>query len=152
MTSRQKKRLVIVAVIAIGMSAATALALYAFQQNLLYFYSPSEVIAGSAPEERLFRIGGLVVDGSVAREADGLTVRFSLTDRAATIPVVYTGLLPDLFREGQGIIAHGRMNQDGIFHASEVLAKHDETYMPPEVADALKTAEGKPAYTPDRQP
>lgn len=151
MTPKRKKRLIVVIVLIVGMGTATALGLYAFQQNLLYFYSPSEVLAGEPPAGRLFRIGGLVVDGSVERETDGLTVRFDLTDRAATIPVVYTGLLPDLFREGQGIVAHGRLNQNGVFRANEVLAKHDETYMPPEVADALKAAEGNRVYAPDKQ-
>jgi cytochrome c-type biogenesis protein CcmE len=140
MTSKRRRRLALIAVLIVGVGSATALALYAFQQNLLYFYSPSQVYAGEAPAGRMFRIGGLVVNGSVKRGANGLTVRFELTDNAKTIPLVYTGLLPDLFREGQGIVAHGRLGEDGVFHAEEVLAKHDENYMPPEVADSLKAA------------
>jgi cytochrome c-type biogenesis protein CcmE len=130
--------LVVVLVVAAGI--ATGLALYAFQQNLLYFYSPSQVYAGEAPAGRMFRVGGLVVDNSVKRESDGVTVRFELTDTGRTIPVVYTGLLPDLFREGQGIVAHGRLGAGGLFRAEEVLAKHDENYMPPEVAESIKAA------------
>jgi cytochrome c-type biogenesis protein CcmE len=153
MTPKRKRRLALIAVLIVGAGSATALALYAFQQNLLYFYSPSQVSAGEAPPDRMFRIGGLVVDGSVERAADGMTVRFELTDNAQAVPVVYTGLLPDLFREGQGIVAHGRLNGDGVFRAEEVLAKHDENYMPPEVAASLKEAggkhpEGMPSYAP----
>jgi cytochrome c-type biogenesis protein CcmE len=143
MTPKRKRRLGLIVILLLGVSSATALALYAFQQNLLYFYSPTQIAAGEAPQNRMFRVGGLVVDGSVKREADGLTVRFELTDNAKTIPVVYTGLLPDLFREGQGIVAHGQLTSGGVFRAEEVLAKHDENYMPPEVAESLKTAGGK---------
>ncbi len=135
-----------VAVIVVGMGIATALILTAFEKNLMYFYSPSEVIAGDAPAGRKFRVGGLVVDGSVQRIADGLTVQFTVTDTVHEVTVVYDGILPDLFREGQGIIAHGRIRDDGVFEASEVLAKHDENYMPPEVASALAAA--RPANDP----
>jgi cytochrome c-type biogenesis protein CcmE len=153
MTPKRRQRLSLIIVLIIGVGSATALALYAFQQNLLYFYSPTQVFAGEAPQDRMFRVGGLVVDGSVKRETDGLTVHFKLTDTKQTIPLVYTGLLPDLFREGQGIVAHGRLGEDGMFRAEEVLAKHDENYMPPEVAESLKTAASKdpqtiPGYTP----
>jgi len=138
MTPRRRKRLFIVLGLLTGIGIAAALALTAFKENLLYFYSPSEVFAGKAPQQAKFRLGGLVVNGSVRRDqGDGLTVYFDLTDNAKTIPVSYTGILPDLFREGQGIIAHGVMDGRGGFVADEVLAKHDENYMPPEVAQAL---------------
>jgi len=146
MTPTRKNRLIMVAVIVVGMGIATALILTAFEKNLMYFYSPSEVIAGDAPAGRKFRVGGLVVDGSVQRIADGLTVQFTVTDTVHEVTVVYDGILPDLFREGQGIIAHGRIRDDGVFEASEVLAKHDENYMPPEVASALAAA--RPANDP----
>jgi cytochrome c-type biogenesis protein CcmE len=137
MTPRQK-RMVAVAAIVIGVGAATFVATRAFQENLSYFYSPSQIAAGEAPDGRAFRVGGLVISGSVQRSPGSLEVRFALTDNARTVPVSYTGLLPDLFREGQGIIAHGKLDDRGIFVADEVLAKHDENYMPPEVKDSLK--------------
>jgi cytochrome c-type biogenesis protein CcmE len=124
----------------VGIGVAVAFALSAFNQNLMYFYSTSEVAAGEAPANHPFRVGGLVTEGSVQRQSDGLTVQFDLTDTKETVKVQYTGILPDLFREGQGIVAHGRLNDAGVFVADEVLAKHDENYMPPEVADSLKTA------------
>lgn len=139
MSPTQKRRFTVIAVIVIGVGAATALALTAFKQNLLYFVTPTEVKAGSLPTEKRFRIGGLVVDGSVERE--GVNVAFGLTDGNETVTVQYSGILPDLFREGQGIVALGVIQDGGLFHADEVLAKHDENYMPPEVADALKNAE-----------
>jgi cytochrome c-type biogenesis protein CcmE len=114
--------------------------LNAFQSNLVFFFTPTQVAAHEAPRNRPFRIGGLVEAGSVARDKDALTVRFLVTDTAKTIPVTYTGILPDLFREGKGVVAQGRLQADGTFHATEVLAKHDENYMPPEAADALKRA------------
>jgi len=114
--------------------------LNAFQSNLVFFFTPTQVASNEAPRDRAFRIGGLVEAGSVARERDGLTVKFRVTDTAKTIPVVYTGILPDLFREGKGVVAQGRIGTDGTFKASEILAKHDENYMPPEAADALKKA------------
>ena len=123
-----------------GLGVATALVLNAFQSNLVFFFTPTQVAQNEAPKDRTFRIGGLVEEGSVVREKDALTVRFKVTDTAKTIPVVYTGILPDLFREGKGIVAQGRVGADGTFKASEVLAKHDENYMPPEAADALKKA------------
>jgi cytochrome c-type biogenesis protein CcmE len=122
-----------------GVAVALGLALRAFQENLVYFFSPSEVAAGEAPD-RAFRLGGMVVDGSVAREPGSLTVSFVLTDFAHTVPVQYTGVLPDLFREGQGIVARGRLDASGNFIAEEVLAKHDENYLPPAVAVALAKA------------
>ena len=123
-----------------GLGIATALVLNAFQSNLVFFFTPTQVASNEAPKDRSFRVGGLVEAGSVAREKDGLTVKFRVTDTARTIPVVYTGILPDLFREGKGVVAQGRLGPDGTFRASEVLAKHDENYMPPEAADALKKA------------
>ena len=122
------------------LGVASALVLNAFQSNLVFFLTPTQVAANEAPRDRAFRIGGLVEDGSVVREKDALTVRFKVTDTAKAIPVVFTGILPDLFREGKGVVAQGRMNPDGTFRATEVLAKHDENYMPPEAADALKKA------------
>jgi cytochrome c-type biogenesis protein CcmE len=127
-----------VAAIIAGVGIATAFALQAFQQNLLYYYSPTQILAGEAPDARSFRVGGLVQDGSVQRAPGSLEVRFTLTDFANTVGVSYTGVLPDLFREGQGIIARGKLKDDGVFVAEEVLAKHDENYMPPEVKDSLQ--------------
>ena len=126
-----------------GVAVAAVLGLTAFEENLLYFYSPTQVAAGEAPDNRKFRVGGLVVAGSVVRATDSLLVKFDLTDNAKTMTVEYSGILPDLFREGQGIVALGEKNSSGTFIADEVLAKHDENYMPPEVADALKAAESK---------
>jgi len=140
MNPRRRKILFSVIFIITGMAAATALALKAFQENLLYFYSPSQVVAGEAPSSRNFRIGGLVVVNSVERDPETLFVQFKLTDTLQEVTVNYEGILPDLFREGQGIVANGQLHADGTFAASEVLAKHDENYMPVEVADALKKA------------
>lgn len=137
MTPR-RRRMLLVGVIVIGVSAATFLALAAFQKNLLYFYTPSQIQAGEAPTGYAFRVGGLVENASVRRDPESLAVRFTLTDGAANVTVFYEGILPDLFREGQGIIAIGRLQPEGIFKATQVLAKHDENYMPPEVAEALK--------------
>jgi cytochrome c-type biogenesis protein CcmE len=123
-----------------GLGVASALVLNAFQSNLVFFFTPTQVAANEAPRDRAFRIGGLVEAGSVARGTDGLTVSFKVTDTARTIPVTYVGILPDLFREGKGVVAQGRIGADGTFRASEVLAKHDENYMPPEAAEALKKA------------
>ena len=124
-----------------ALGAAAALVLNAFQSNLVFFFTPSQVMANEAPRDRAFRIGGMVETGSVKRQNDGLTVRFTVTDTARAIPVVYVGILPDLFREGKGVVAQGKLGSDGVFHASQVLAKHDENYMPPEAAHALKQAE-----------
>ena len=136
----RKKRLYLIAIMVVGIGVAVGLALKAFDDNLMFFFSPSEVVAGEAPKNHAFRVGGLVTEGSVQRQPDGLTVHFDLTDNAETITVQYAGILPDLFREGQGIVAMGKLGDDGLFVASEVLAKHDENYMPPEVADSLKAA------------
>jgi len=140
MTPKRKQRLTIIAVIVVGVGAATVLALNAFNENLMFFFAPSEVAAGEAPREHAFRLGGLVVPGSVRRETGSIDVKFDLTDNKDTVTVVYSGILPDLFREGQGIVSRGKLRDDGVFVADEVLAKHDENYMPPEVADALKAA------------
>lgn len=125
-----------------ALAVAAGLVLSAFQKNLVFFFTPSQVAANEAPQGRTFRIGGLVAPGSVKRQADGVTVQFIVTDTAKNIPVVFKGILPDLFREGKGVVTQGRLGPDGVFHASEVLAKHDENYMPPEAAEALKQAKG----------
>jgi len=122
----------------VALGAATALVLTAFEQNLVFFFTPSQVAANEAPQGRTFRIGGMVVAGSVKR--DGVEVRFVVTDTAKTIPVTYRGALPDLFREGKGVVAQGQLGADGVFAAREVLAKHDENYMPPDAAHALEKA------------
>jgi cytochrome c-type biogenesis protein CcmE len=136
MTPRQKRMVTVVAIVA-GVGIATAFALKAFNQNLLYYYSPTQVHAGEAPGSRSIRVGGLVENGSLKRQPGSLEVTFILTDYQETVPVSYTGVLPDLFREGQGVIARGKMDGDR-FVAEEVLAKHDENYMPPEVKASLK--------------
>ena len=123
-----------------ALGVAAALVLNAFRSNLVFFYTPTQVAAKEAPQGRAFRIGGLVEPGSLAREPNTLTVRFRVTDTAQTIPVSYTGLLPDLFKEGKGVVAQGSLTADGTFRATEVLAKHDENYMPPAAADAVKKA------------
>jgi len=143
MTPKRKKRMTLIGLMLLGVAIAAGFALQAFNENLMFFYTPSEVAAGEAPAGRMIRVGGLVTDGSVKRQSDGLTVQFDVTDNDKTITVQYTGILPDLFREGQGIVAHGRLQQDRLFVAEEVLAKHDENYMPPEVADALKATHDK---------
>ena len=130
--------------IAAGLAAlgiAAALVLNAFQSNLVFFFTPSQVAAKEAPQGRAFRIGGMVETGSLVREPNTLTVRFRVTDTAQTIPVTYTGLLPDLFKEGKGVVAQGSVGPDGVFHATEVLAKHDENYMPPEAKAAIDSAQ-----------
>lgn len=137
MTKRQN-RMALVAMLVLGISLAGYFALKAFNDNLLYFFTPTDVVEGRAPIGKSFRLGGLVENDSVAR--DGMKVGFILTDTANSMQVNYVGILPDLFREGQGIVATGSLKQ-GIFVASEVLAKHDENYMPPEVADALEKAQ-----------
>ena len=134
------KRIAMVAGGLAALAVAAGLILAAFQQNLVFFFTPSQVAANEAPQGRTFRIGGMVETGSVKRQTDGVTVRFMVTDTAKSIPVTYRGALPDLFREGKGVVAQGRVGADGVFQASEVLAKHDENYMPPEAADAVKRA------------
>jgi cytochrome c-type biogenesis protein CcmE len=137
MTPR-RQRMLLIGAVAAGVAISVALALVAFRENVLFFFSPSEIVAGDAPVERGFRLGGMVAEGSVEREEGSLTVEFVVTDFAHSIPVHYTGVLPDLFGEGQGVVARGHLNADGSFDAEEVLAKHDENYMPPEVAEALE--------------
>ncbi|HSC94457.1 MAG TPA: cytochrome c maturation protein CcmE [Burkholderiales bacterium] len=139
MTPRKKRIAMVVGGLA-ALAIAVSLVLAAFRQNLVFFFTPSQVAANEAPLGKTFRIGGMVETGSVKRQADGLTVRFMVTDTAKSIPVVYRGALPDLFREGKGVVAQGRVGADGVFMASEVLAKHDENYMPPEAAEAVKRA------------
>lgn len=140
MRAKRKQRLIFITILFLGFSSAAALGVYALQKNKTYFYTPTEISTGSVEKNKLFRIGGLVVEGSVNRFDDGVTTEFDLTDTTGTVTVRYKGLLPDLFREGQGIVAQGKLNADGIIVAQEVLAKHDENYMPPEVADALKAS------------
>src|ERR1700732_490070 len=137
MTPRRKRLLVVLGILS-GVAASVSLAVMASRENIMFYFDPSQVVAGKAPLAKRFRIGGMVVKGSVSRQPGDLEVKFVLTDFAHQIPVEYTGVLPDLFREGQEIIAHGTMGADGAFVADEVLAKHDEKYMPPEVAAALK--------------
>jgi cytochrome c-type biogenesis protein CcmE len=137
-TPTRKRRLIAVLLILAGVGIASTIAFYSLQQNLLYFQSPSELALQPIPPGRQFRLGGLVKPGSVARQGEGLTTRFVVTDGPKEVEVEYVGILPDLFREGQGVIARGSLDESGMFAASEVLAKHDENYMPPEVAAALE--------------
>ena len=138
--TRRQRRLGILLAALVCAGAATALTLNAFRSNLVFFFSPTQIAAKEAPVAQVFRLGGLVERGSIQRERDGMTIRFIVTDTARGVPVVYHGLLPDLFREGKGVVARGRLGEDGVFVANEVLAKHDENYMPPEAADALRRA------------
>lgn len=149
MNPKRKKRLTYVVLIVIGVGIAVGLMVTAFQQNMMYFITPTEIVAGTAPEGRTIRLGGVVSEGSLKREDDGITVHFKVTDNANEIPVLYKGILPDLFREGQGIIAMGKVNSNGLFIADEVLAKHDENYMPPEVMEALEKSGAQPPHKPD---
>ena len=137
MNPKRKQKLILVALMVSAVGIAAALVLNAFKSNLQLFFSPSEVAAGKVPQGAEFKVGGLVAANSVRRVGDGLTVEFDLTDNGETIPVRYTGILPDLFREGQGTISVGKLDEEGVFIADRVLAKHDENYMPPEVAEAL---------------
>ena len=139
MKPRTKRALAIVSGLT-ALGIASALVLNAFNSNLVFFFSPTQVLAHEAPRDRSFRIGGLVEEGSLQREPTGLTIRFVVTDLAKRVPVTYTGLLPDLFKEGKGVVAQGKLGTDGVFRAEQVLAKHDENYMPPEAAAALKKA------------
>ena len=148
MTPRRKRLFVVLAILG-GVTASVSLAVMASRQNIMFYYDPSQVAAGQAPADKRFRIGGMVVKGSVVRKPGDLNVRFVLSDFAHEVPVQYSGVLPDLFREGQGIIAHGTLNSSGDFVADEVLAKHDEKYMPPEVAASLKNKQAAaPAAAP----
>ncbi len=144
MKPRQKRFFFIVIGI-VAVAAAVGLVLNALNSNVNLYFTPTQVYNKEAPEGRSFRIGGLVEQGSVKRESDGLTVHFVITDTHKSMPVVYKGILPDLFKEGKGVVAQGKMGTDGVMHAEEVLAKHDENYMPPEAADALKKAEAAKA-------
>ena len=142
MTPARKKRLALIVLMVTGIAIGVSFALKSLDENIMFFLTPSEVAQGKAPQGRLFRIGGMVVNGSVSRPGAGLTVQFDLTDNVNNVTVRYTGILPDLFREGQGIIANGKLDKDGAFVAQEVLAKHDENYMPPEVAAAMQKVQG----------
>lgn len=137
---RRHKRITFIVVGLAGLGLAAYLAAQAFRSNLVFFYSPSEVVAKAAPVGRTFRVGGLVEMNTLKRDNDGLTVRFTVTDTAKSIPVVYKGILPDLFKEGKGCVAQGRVGPDGVFYADQVLAKHDENYMPPEAGKAIDNA------------
>jgi len=134
------KRFLLVGLAILGVGVAAALAIDSMRSNMSYFFTPSKVLAKEAPADAVFRLGGLVVENSLARQEDGLTVVFDVTDTAGTVKVSYKGILPDLFGEGQGVVTKGRLGPDGVFYADEVLAKHDESYMPPEVADGLAAA------------
>ena len=137
---RRHKRITFIVVGLAGLAIAAYLVTNAFRNNLVFFFSPTQVAAKEAPVNQTFRIGGLVEEGTIKRESDGLTVRFTVTDTAHSIPVVYKGILPDLFKEGRGCVAQGRIGPDGVFQADEVLAKHDENYMPPEAGEAIDKA------------
>ena len=142
MKTRHKRLLLILAGLAV-LGAVIALVLNAFQSNLVFFFSPTQVAAGEAPKGKPFRIGGMVKEGSILREADGVTLRFAITDTERDITVAYKGILPDLFKEGKGAVVQGRLGDDGVFVAKEVLAKHDENYMPPEAAKAVGDAHAR---------
>jgi cytochrome c-type biogenesis protein CcmE len=142
---RRHQRMLFVGAVAAAMLVAAGFAYRAFKENLLYYHSPTQVVAGEAPADRRFRLGGLVVEGSVKRAPGSLTVDFDVTDLTTTIPVEYTGVLPNLFAEGKGVVTHGRLTADGHFVADEVLAKHDENYMAPEVAKSLAKGEQQAA-------
>lgn len=144
MTPRKKRLMWILAGVAL-VGVAVGLVLYALKNNVSLYFTPTQVYNKEAPQGRNFRIGGLVEPGSVKRDVDGLRVRFSISDTVNTMPVIYKGILPDLFKEGKGVVAQGKLESDNVFHAEEVLAKHDENYMPPEAADALKKAEAAKA-------
>jgi cytochrome c-type biogenesis protein CcmE len=139
MKPRTKRALAITAGVA-TLGVVAALVLNAFQSSLVFFFSPTQVAQAEAPKDRAFRIGGLVEMGSIKRQSNGLTTTFIVTDTAKTVPVTYTGMLPDLFSEGKGVVAQGKLRADGVFEATQVLAKHDENYMPPEAAEALEKA------------
>ncbi|MGO8754093.1 MAG: cytochrome c maturation protein CcmE [Gallionellaceae bacterium] len=158
MTPRRKKTIYIIIGALSVLGVAVGLVLYALKNNVSLYFTPTQVFNHEAPQGRNFRIGGLVEQGSVKREGDGLTVRFMVTDTSKSMPVIYKGILPDLFKEGKGVVAQGKLEADNVFHAEEVLAKHDENYMPPEAKDALdkaakaKAAAGAPAPAPTTAP
>jgi cytochrome c-type biogenesis protein CcmE len=137
---RRHKRIAFILVGLVGLSIAAYLVASAFRNNLVFFFSPTQVAAKEAPINRTFRVGGLVQEGTLKRDPDGLTVRFTVTDTAQSIPIVYKGILPDLFKEGRGCVAQGKLTSDGVFQAEQVLAKHDENYMPPEAGQAIDKA------------
>lgn len=139
----RKQRLIIVLLIVFGVAVAVALASYALRSNINLFYPPADIVAGKAPVDKAIRAGGMVLEGSIKRDDQSLRVDFIVTDYSANVPVTYTGILPDLFDEGQGVVVAGRLNAEGLFEATEVLAKHDENYMPPEVQSALDAAHSK---------
>ncbi len=141
MTNIRKTRLGLILLMVAGVAVAVGMTLMALNENINHFYDPTQIKAGEAPENHLFRIGGMVVEGSVTRKEGDINVEFGLTDYKESVTVRYSGILPDLFREGQGIVALGKLDAEGVFVAEEVLAKHDENYMPPEVADALKKSD-----------
>ena len=143
MTPARKKRMTLIIILVLGTALAVGLILKAMNENVMFFFSPTQVHAGEAPKNKLFRIGGMVVEGSVVRVPNSVKVQFDLTDNAKVVTVEYEGILPDLFREGQGIIANGRLTPEGHVIADEVLAKHDENYMPPQVAAAMKNVADK---------
>ncbi len=145
MNPKRKQRLILITFLVIGVSIALGLVLFALQENINLFYSPQQIAAGDAPINARIRAGGMVVEGSIQRSTENLDVTFEITDFQDTVKVTYTGILPDLFDEGQGVVATGKLTEAGVFAAEEVLAKHDENYMPPEVADALKQAGHDPA-------
>ena len=151
MKRRHKRISFIVAALA-GLAIAAGLVLSAFKNNLVFFFSPSQVAANEAPTGRTFRIGGLVEQGSLKRDNDGLTTRFTVTDTAKNVPVVYKGILPDLFKEGRGCVAQGRVGDDGVFYADQVLAKHDENYMPPEAGQAIDNAKAARLWSISKTP
>lgn len=140
MTAR-RQRMLLVGLVAAGVTVSAGLALRAFQENLLYFFTPSQVAEGEAPSHRAYHLGGMVLEDSIRRDPGSLTVNFVVTDYAQSVPVTYTGVLPDLFAEDQGVVARGRPDASGLFVAEEILARHDENYMPPEIAEALAQAE-----------
>ena len=139
MKTRHRK-LIFIGLAVLGLGGVAALVLNAFRSNLVFFFTPTQIVQGEAPRDRAFRVGGLVEKGSLNREKDGVTVHFVVTDTAKSLPVTYKGILPDLFKEGKGVVAEGRLGKDGAFLAEQVLAKHDENYMPPEAAHALEQA------------
>ncbi|MEO9274053.1 cytochrome c maturation protein CcmE [Marinomonas sp. 5E14-1] len=147
----RKKRLLVVLIIFMPLGAAVGLVMYALQQNINLFYSPSQIAADEAPYNANIRAGGMVVEGSVVRHPETLAVSFDVTDFQHKVKVEFSGILPDLFREGQGIVAQGKLNRDGVFEATQVLAKHDEKYMPPEVTEALENAQGEPSKTTSKE-
>ena len=146
----RKQRLLVVIYIVLGVSVAVGLVLYALQQNINLFFTPTQIAEGEAPADTLIRAGGMVVDGSVKRSQDSLAVSFAVTDYQSTVTIQYEGILPDLFREGQGIVAQGKLDDKGVLQAVEVLAKHDENYMPPEVTEALEKSGHKGYGKPDQ--